>query len=285
MSKLAFISYRRDDTSQIAQALYLQLKEAFGPGQIFMDVHSIRTGESWPTRLNQTLGDAAVLLLLMGPGWLFARDQYGRRRIDDDDDWVRNEILAAMQTPIPIIPIVLDEEKNRPSEEALPQELKALASMEAEVLRTRMWAKDVMWLRGILKQHGLNPVPEPVKPVPDPKKSKTPALTANQLAEELKKLRTWDAWTDTLPFEYPADRHELRRTFVFENFAEAMAFMASLVKTFEDAQHHPLWENSWNVVRIRLTTWDAGNKITRFDVDMARKIDKKYKEFKARKGR
>jgi hypothetical protein len=52
MTGLAFISYRRDDTREIAQALYLQLKQDFGAGQLFMDVNPIRAGEA--CRLEQS---------------------------------------------------------------------------------------------------------------------------------------------------------------------------------------------------------------------------------------
>ncbi|MCU1347998.1 MAG: hypothetical protein JWO56_1028 [Acidobacteria bacterium] len=86
MSALAFISYRRDDTSQIAQALYLQLKELFGSGQLFMDVNSIRVGEAWPADVRKRLDEATVVLALVGPGWLTAADKNGRRRIDDPGD-------------------------------------------------------------------------------------------------------------------------------------------------------------------------------------------------------
>jgi TIR domain len=74
----AFISYRRDDSAAVARALYLQLKERFGSGQLFMDVNSMQPGEPWPERIQSELQTATVVLVLIGRKWLFAADQYGK---------------------------------------------------------------------------------------------------------------------------------------------------------------------------------------------------------------
>ena len=287
MAGLAFISYRRDDTSQVAQALYLQLKETFGAGQLFMDAHSIRVGEAWPDRIRQRLGKADVVLALMGPSWLFAADQYGRRRIDNPADWVRNEIIEAMRRPIDVIPVVIGDMKNFPDREGLPKKLAALSPIQAKVLRLAPgeWAGDMCTLRNVLMEYGLVPEPSPPQPVPSPRKSRTPLLDADQVAAALKRLPEWEAWIDALPLEYPKMRQELRRTFTLKNFREAMKFMNFLVALFEKEQHHPRWENAWNQVRIRLTTWDAGNMITKYDVRVAHKIEAAYRRFKRGRGR
>jgi len=107
MAGLAFINYRRDDTSQIAQALYMQLKETFGAGQLFMDVNSIRLGQKWPAHIARKLDEATVVLALMGPGWPTVRNKDGKRRIEDRSDWVRKELLHAIAKRTPIIPIAI----------------------------------------------------------------------------------------------------------------------------------------------------------------------------------
>jgi 4a-hydroxytetrahydrobiopterin dehydratase len=56
--------------------------------------------------------------------------------------------------------------------------------------------------------------------------------------------------------------------------------MTFVAPRFEARQHHPRWGNDWNTVRIRLTTWDAGNTITKFDVDAAHMVDAAYRDFK-----
>lgn len=282
MAGLAFISYRRDDTREIAQALYLQLKQDFGSGQLFMDANSIRVGEAWPDRVRQRLAGATVIIALIGPGWLTAHDRFGRRRIDDPTDWVRNEIFYGLQQGIPIIPVVINHTENLPDPEGLPPELKPLPLNQAKILRLDTeWTGDVAMLSRILTSYELVSEPLPRQPIGSPAKSREPALDEKQLANALSELPNWEEWVDWLAIEYPKVRQELRRTFEFTDFNEAIAFMKFLAPRFEERQHHPRWGNEWNAVRIRLTTWDAGNKITTFDVAAAHMVDDAYREFKS----
>jgi 4a-hydroxytetrahydrobiopterin dehydratase len=41
----------------------------------------------------------------------------------------------------------------------------------------------------------------------------------------------------------------------------------------EKMNHHPTWSNTWNTVNIKLTTHDAGNKVTQKDYELANAID------------
>ena len=109
MTGLAFISYRRDDSAQISQGLYFQLKARFGSGQLFMDVNSVMVGQPWPTRIQTRLQKASVVLAVIGPGWLTAADKFGRRKLDAPTDWVREELSVALSDGIPIIPLVFDD--------------------------------------------------------------------------------------------------------------------------------------------------------------------------------
>ena len=45
------------------------------------------------------------------------------------------------------------------------------------------------------------------------------------------------------------------------------------------AQHHPEWSNTWNEVKISLTTHDHGNVVSQLDVHMAKQIDRIASEF------
>ncbi|MBI1308749.1 MAG: 4a-hydroxytetrahydrobiopterin dehydratase [Proteobacteria bacterium] len=65
----------------------------------------------------------------------------------------------------------------------------------------------------------------------------------------------------------------LEREFTFKTFAEAFAFMKKVAEVAETMQHHPDWSNSYNRVMIKLTTHDAGDKVTEKDWKMARAID------------
>lgn len=68
----------------------------------------------------------------------------------------------------------------------------------------------------------------------------------------------------------------LEREFNFADFTEAFSFMTRIAFAAEAAGHHPDWTNSYNRVRIRLTTHDAGNTVTRKDHELAAVIDKIY---------
>jgi 4a-hydroxytetrahydrobiopterin dehydratase len=72
---------------------------------------------------------------------------------------------------------------------------------------------------------------------------------------------SWDGQTDAI-----------RRSFKFQDFSEAFAFMTRVALAAEQADHHPDWSNSWNKVEIALTTHSAGG-LTRNDVELARRID------------
>ena len=64
-------------------------------------------------------------------------------------------------------------------------------------------------------------------------------------------------------------KHGLYKQFNFDNFREAWTFMEKVAKLAEEFQHHPRWENEWNVVQIWLITHEGGKKVTEKDRDMA----------------
>lgn len=67
--------------------------------------------------------------------------------------------------------------------------------------------------------------------------------------------------------------NELVREFEFKVFSEAFAFMTRVAILAEKHNHHPWWSNVYNKVTIKLTTHDAGNKITEKDKKLAKEID------------
>lgn len=68
--------------------------------------------------------------------------------------------------------------------------------------------------------------------------------------------------------------NRLTRTFSFKNFSEAFSFMTRVAMLAEQQAHHPNWSNVWNIVKIELTTHDAGSTITEKDRKLASAIDK-----------
>ncbi len=68
----------------------------------------------------------------------------------------------------------------------------------------------------------------------------------------------------------------LEKTFQFRNFSEAFAFMTRVAMLAERMNHHPDWCNVYNRVTIRLSTHEAGNKVTDKDRQMAAAIDQLF---------
>jgi len=62
------------------------------------------------------------------------------------------------------------------------------------------------------------------------------------------------------------------REWAFDDFPGALAFINEVGKLAEAANHHPDIYNSWNRVRLSLTTHDAGG-LTDRDFDLAKRID------------
>src|SRR5688572_5529862 len=116
-----FISYRRDDTAPVAGRLFDRLSYQFPKGSVFIDVHSIPYGVDFREHIRRVLGRCHVVLALLGNCWLEAEEN-AMRRIDDPGDYVRLEIVTALSTGIPIIP-VLAENARMPKEQDLPKEM------------------------------------------------------------------------------------------------------------------------------------------------------------------
>lgn len=66
----------------------------------------------------------------------------------------------------------------------------------------------------------------------------------------------------------------LYKSYTFENFSEAFAFMTRVALLAEKHDHHPRWTNVYNKVEIWLNTHDAGNTVTDRDRKLAAAIDK-----------
>lgn len=64
----------------------------------------------------------------------------------------------------------------------------------------------------------------------------------------------------------------ISRTFQFADFAQAWSFMSAVATEAEKQNHHPEWFNVYSVVKITLSTHDAGG-LTNKDRVLAKSIE------------
>lgn len=74
--------------------------------------------------------------------------------------------------------------------------------------------------------------------------------------------------------DWTTDKNKLTKTFTFNDFTEAFAFMVKVAIVAEKMNHHPTWTNTWNRVSFELSTHDAGNIVTEKDRKLAEAIDR-----------
>ncbi|MER7076869.1 TIR domain-containing protein [Saccharopolyspora kobensis] len=131
-----FVNYRTGDCEETAVAIEQGLSTRFGSERIFRASKSIRPGENYQTRLATASAAARALLVLIGPGWLDARDENGNPKLADENDWTRKEILNARESGARIIPILCGRKTDRLSAAKLPAELRFLADLQSIVYDT-----------------------------------------------------------------------------------------------------------------------------------------------------
>lgn len=64
----------------------------------------------------------------------------------------------------------------------------------------------------------------------------------------------------------------LHAEFEFDNFKDCFSAMSRIAFECEAQNHHPDWSNVYNVLRISLSTHDAGG-VTQKDFDLAEAIE------------
>lgn len=79
--------------------------------------------------------------------------------------------------------------------------------------------------------------------------------------------------------EWQESDNALHKTFYFKGFLEAIEFMNQAASSIEALHHHPEWTNLYNLVKVRLTTHDAGHTITPKDHQLARVLDEQYARY------
>lgn len=174
MNSGIFISYRRDDTRHVAGRLAGDLADKFGESAVFRDVDSIGAGLDFTTQLEDALSRCAVMLVLIGPRWLPLLHE----RMDKPD-WVRQEIAAALQRGVRVVPVLVEDAK-LPAASDLPPDLEPLVNRQARSLSDERWRGDAMVLMEMLsKLPGIQAAaPAPSVQVTPPAAAPVPAAKA-----------------------------------------------------------------------------------------------------------
>jgi TIR domain len=147
-----FISYRRDDAEGEAGRLYDDLVRAYGNDAVFMDVAGIAPGLDFRKAIDDNVAGCGVFLAIIGSQWATITGTDGRRRLDDDDDFVRLEIASALARNIAVIPVLVHDAR-MPHPEQLPDNIKDFAYRNSVEISHARWNSDVQLLIDALKQY------------------------------------------------------------------------------------------------------------------------------------
>lgn len=118
---LIFLSYRRTDSPQACR-VYDWLVRQFGEDAVFMDVESIRVAEDFPERIRKSICRSKTLIALIGTRWL--------ERINDPNDWVRQEVETAVFEKVPVVPVLIGDTP-MPGPQDLPESISLIAHKNA----------------------------------------------------------------------------------------------------------------------------------------------------------
>ena len=138
-----FVSYRRADTAGHAGRLVDHLKAQFGQ-EVFFDVDSISPGANFHKEIEKTFAECGAVVVLIGKSWL-ERDA-SMPPFGDSKDVITQEIRFAMESNLPIVPVLVDG-ATMPSEATLPSQLATLSRLNAIDLRHTSFDRDLQAVR------------------------------------------------------------------------------------------------------------------------------------------
>ena len=169
-----FISYRRNDSEGEAGRLFDDLVREFGEDSVFMDVAAIEAGRDFRKAIDESVATCGVLLAVIGKNWVDAKDDTGRRRLDDPMDFVRLETASALKRDIPVIPVIV-RGAAMPRPEQLPEDLKDLAYRNFLELTHARWNSDLQLLITALQRRLSGHKSEQLAAVADVEAKKEPS--------------------------------------------------------------------------------------------------------------
>jgi hypothetical protein len=161
MSGGVFISYRREESSFAARAIYDRVAQRLGRENVFLDVDNIDLGVDWLEVLSERVGACEALIAVIGRNWTSSADRDSRRGVHDPDDFVRIEIEAALERRVRVIPVLVDGAR-MPRADDLPESLKGLARRQNIEISHIRFDADV---EKLIRSLALILVPHPREPI------------------------------------------------------------------------------------------------------------------------
>src|SRR5262245_3474895 len=134
-----FICYRHEDSQGEAGRIDDRLRPRYGADRVVRDVTSTPVGTPFPEHLMRKVATCGAVIVVIGRRWLDAL----AARLDRNDDWLRAEIRTALDSPgVTLIPVLV-QGAAMPAPEQLPDDIRALATINAHELTDSRWEFDM----------------------------------------------------------------------------------------------------------------------------------------------
>lgn len=270
-NRVIFVSYRRDDTGPFALALRSELDLRLQGMPVFIDLNRIQGGDAWSNVLEDALAKTKVVVALIGDTWTGAQE--GGARIAEADDWVAREVAHGLRTNC-LLPLLVNDARI-PDANLLPPALQSLASIQTLPLRTQSWEADLRMVCEALRSRFGASLKQSSQMLPKPSRIKSEVTPLSD--EELDRLLQESDWGVEVVHDVTttgAVREFLRKKYLFQKDRDAFEFLHRIGILTKKYNHHPIIEAKYADVVLRLSTWDAGHRITRFDARFAADLDK-----------
>lgn len=278
MPNSIFISYRREDTAAEAISVANQLREHFGLDAVFLDVESMDAGSKWTTDLHHAIQSARVVIVL-GPDWLRSgMNEWGQRRIDSEDDWVRKEVALALSVDKVVVPVLV-RGAHLPPSSVLPVNIRTLSERNFISLNS-VEESSLSSGSGLLKV--LSRHIEIIKPVlgSDGLERRTfKKSSAKEIDSAISnELIGWKLHVGPVYFGHTStSARSLVREYKFRTFKDSLRFMIDVSPQFDLSMEHPVWENRFNTLTIKLSRWDIGWDVSMSEIQLARYLEAYYR--------
>jgi hypothetical protein len=132
-----FVSYRRADTEWVAGRLRQDLAEHFGSRRVFLDLEHIVPGDMWDRRIEDSLRQCRVGIVVVGGQWLDTAEGAAKPRLTEEDDVLRREIRTLLAENKPIVVLMTPDAPAPPW--PLPDDIARLNKFQAVTVTPGTW--------------------------------------------------------------------------------------------------------------------------------------------------